>query len=190
MHFLANAYVNCDSCLGKRYNHSILNIKFKEKSIADVLSLSIEEACDFFSAQPLLYQKLRVLKDVGLGYISLGQSSTSLSGGEAQRIKLAKELSKKSTGRTLFILDEPTTGLHYADIEKLLNVLHHIVDEGNTVLVIEHNIDFIKNFDYLYDLGPEGGADGGEIIDQGTPEQIANNCKGATGEWLKKALKM
>ena len=174
MHFLADIYVNCDICNSKRYNEQTLEVKFKGKNIAEVLGMTVEEALEFFAAIPTIKNKLQTLSDVGLTYITLGQSATTLSGGEAQRIKLAKELSKRSTGKTLFILDEPTTGLHFYDIELLLGVLKRLSDQGNTVVVIEHNLDVIKSSDWVIDLGPEGGSDGGLIVAQGTPKRLPN----------------
>ncbi len=188
MHFLADVYVECDICKGKRYNRETLEVKYNNKSIADVLDMTVEEGYNFFSKIPSIKQKLKTLVDVGLDYIKIGQSATTLSGGEAQRIKLSKELSKRSTGKTLYILDEPTTGLHFDDVNKLLKILHTLVDEGNTVIVIEHNLDVIKTADYIIDLGPLGGVKGGEIIAQGTPEDIANTKKSYTGKFLKKIL--
>ena len=173
MHFLPDVYINCEACHGRRYNRETLQVKFKGKSIADVLDMSIEEALEFFSKIPKIRRRLQTLHDVGLDYMRLGQPATTLSGGEAQRVKLATELSKVATGRTLYILDEPTTGLHMFDIEKLLQVLQRLVDAGNTVLVIEHNLDVVKQSDWVLDLGPEGGDAGGEIVAQGTPEEIA-----------------
>ncbi len=189
MHFLPDVYVKCDVCHGQRYNRETLDIKYKDKSIADVLQMTVAEGVTFFSAQPSIREKLMALQEVGLGYISIGQSATTLSGGEAQRIKLAKELSKRATGRTLYILDEPTTGLHSDDIKKLLGVLHTLVDNGNTVLVIEHNLDVIKTADWVIDIGPGGGNKGGKIVASGTPEAIADNKKSVTGEYLKPLLK-
>ncbi len=188
MHFLPDVYVTCDVCKGKRYNKETLEVKYKGKSISDVLEMTCDEACEFFANIPSMYRKIKTLCDVGLGYIKLGQSSTTLSGGEAQRVKLATELSKRSTGKTLYILDEPTTGLHTADVEKLIDVLQKLVDAGNTVIVIEHNLDMIKNADYIIDLGPEGGDAGGEIVYTGTPEQVAECEKSYTGMYLKKIL--
>ena len=189
MHFLADIYVKCDICDGKRYNEQTLEVKFKEKSIAEVLSMTVEEALEFFEAIPAIKNKLQTLADVGLTYITLGQSATTLSGGEAQRIKLGKELSKRSTGKTLFILDEPTTGLHFYDIELLLGVLKRLSDQGNTVVVIEHNLDVIKSSDWIIDLGPEGGSDGGLIIAEGTPSKVAQSKQSYTGKYLKEVLK-
>ena len=188
MHFLADVYVECDICKGKRYNRETLEVKYNNKSIADVLDMTVEEGYNFFSKIPSIKQKLKTLVDVGLDYIKIGQSATTLSGGEAQRIKLSKELSKRSTGKTLYILDEPTTGLHFDDVNKLLKILHTLVDEGNTVIVIEHNLDVIKTADYIIDLGPLGGVKGGEIIAKGSPEDIANSKKSFTGSFLKKIL--
>lgn len=188
MHFLADVYVACDVCGGKRYNRETLEVKFKGKTIFDVLEMTVDEGCEFFSQQPKIYNKLKTLSDVGLGYIKIGQSATTLSGGEAQRVKLATELSKRSTGKTIYILDEPTTGLHTADVHRLVNVLNMLVDSGNTVLVIEHNLDIIKSADYIIDLGPEGGKNGGKIVTAGTPEQVAKCKKSYTGQYLKKYL--
>jgi excinuclease ABC subunit A len=190
MHFLADIYVNCDICNSKRYNEQTLEVKFKGKNIAEVLGMTVEEALEFFAAIPAIKNKLQTLSDVGLTYITLGQSATTLSGGEAQRIKLAKELSKRSTGKTLFILDEPTTGLHFYDIELLLGVLKRLSDQGNTVVVIEHNLDVIKSSDWVIDLGPEGGSDGGLIVAQGTPEKVAQSKKSYTGKYLKEILEL
>ena len=189
MHFLADIYVNCDICGSKRYNEQTLEVKYKDKNIAEVLSMTVEEAIEFFQAIPAIKNKLQTLYDVGLTYITLGQSATTLSGGEAQRIKLAKELSKRSTGKTLFTLDEPTTGLHFYDIELLLRVLKRLSDQGNTVVVIEHNLDVIKSSDWIIDLGPEGGGDGGLIIAEGPPSKVAQSKKSFTGKYLKEALK-
>jgi len=186
MHFLPDVYVQCDACKGKRYNRETLEVKYKGKTISDILEMKVEEAEKFFSNQPLIHDKLKALTDVGVGYISLGQSATTLSGGEAQRIKLAKELSRKSTGRTLYILDEPTTGLHTDDIAKLLSVLHRLVDVGNTVVVIEHNLEVIKTSDWIIDVGPGGGSKGGHIVGFGTPEDIAEIKESQTGYYLKK----
>ncbi|MDC0343019.1 excinuclease ABC subunit UvrA [Alphaproteobacteria bacterium] len=188
MHFLADVYVECDICKGKRYNRETLEVKYNSKSIADVLDMTVEEGYNFFSKIPSIKQKLKTLMEVGLDYIKIGQSATTLSGGEAQRIKLSKELSKRSTGKTLYILDEPTTGLHFEDVNKLLKILHKLVDEGNTVIVIEHNLDVIKTADYLIDLGPLGGVKGGQIVGKGTPEDIANVKKSFTGGFLKQIL--
>ncbi|HEY2682035.1 MAG TPA: excinuclease ABC subunit UvrA [Steroidobacteraceae bacterium] len=188
MHFLADVYVPCDVCKGKRYNRETLEIRFKGKNIQEVLEMTVEDALPFFSAVPTVYPKLQTLMDVGLSYVRLGQSATTLSGGEAQRVKLAKELSKRSTGRTLYILDEPTTGLHFADIAQLLTVLHRLRDEGNTIIIIEHNLDVIKTADWIVDLGPEGGDGGGRVIATGTPEDIAENAASFTGQYLRNAL--
>ena len=188
MHFLADVYVKCDVCDGKRYNEQTLEIKYKDKNISDILDMTVEEALEFFDAHPAIKNKLLTLNDVGLGYITLGQSALTLSGGEAQRIKLAKELSKRSTGKTLFILDEPTTGLHFADIELLLKVLNRLKEQGNTVVVIEHNLDVIKTSDWVIDLGPEGGSDGGKVVAEGTPEDVAEVKKSFTGMFLKDLL--
>jgi excinuclease ABC subunit A len=188
MHFLPDVYVPCEECKAKRYNRETMEILFKGRSIADALDMTVAEALDFFHNIPVIERKLRTLNDVGLGYIRLGQQATTLSGGEAQRVKLASELSKVATGRTLYILDEPTTGLHFADIKLLLKVLHSLVDRGNTVIVIEHNMDVVKTADWIIDLGPEGGDEGGEIVVQGTPEQIANSKVSYTGKFLRKEL--
>ena len=173
MHFLPDVYVPCDVCKGKRYNRETLEVKYKGKSIYDVLEMTVEEGCEFFQNIPKIARKLQTLYDVGLGYIKIGQSSTTLSGGEAQRVKLATELSKRSTGKTIYILDEPTTGLHIADVHRLIEVLQKLVDTGNTVVVIEHNLDLIKTADHIIDLGPEGGDRGGTLVATGTPEQVA-----------------
>ncbi len=188
MHFLPDVYVPCEICKGQRYNRETLEIKYKGKNIADVLDMTINEACEFFEHLPKIYRKVKTLQDVGLGYVKLGQPATTLSGGEAQRVKLATELSRKSTGKTLYILDEPTTGLHIADIHKLLGVLNRLVEAGDTVLVIEHNLDVIKSADYLIDLGPEGGKNGGRIIAKGTPEEVAQVESSYTGQFLRKLL--
>ena len=188
MHFLPDVYVPCEVCKGKRYNKETLEVKYKGKSISDILEMTVEEALEFFANIPKIKQKIQTLYDVGLGYIKLGQPSTTLSGGEAQRIKLATELSKRPTGKTLYILDEPTTGLHIADVHKLVDILQRLVDTGNTIVVIEHNLDLIKTADYIIDLGPEGGDNGGEIVATGTPEQIIKNDKSYTGKFLKKYL--
>jgi excinuclease ABC subunit A len=184
MHFLPDVYVTCEQCKGRRYNHETLEIKYRGKSIADVLDLTADQALPLLENFPAIANKLRTLQDVGLGYIELGQSATTLSGGEAQRVKLAKELSKRGTGRTLYILDEPTTGLHFEDTHKLLDVLNKLVDQGNTIVVIEHNLDVIKSADHVIDLGPEGGAAGGWIVAKGSPEQVAHNDQSATGRFL------
>ena len=188
MHFLPDVYVECETCNGKRYNRETLEIKYKDKSIADVLDMTVEEAFEFFKAVPSIRDKMQTLKDVGLTYIKVGQQATTLSGGEAQRVKLSKELSKRSTGKTLYILDEPTTGLHFEDVRKLLEVLHSLVEKGNTVVVIEHNLDVIKTADHIIDIGPEGGHKGGKIIAEGPPEAICKVKKSFTGEYLKPLL--
>jgi excinuclease ABC subunit A len=188
MHFLPDVYVTCDICKGKRYNRETLDILYKGKTIHQVLEMTVEDATVFFSAIPVLKRKLDTLMDVGLSYITLGQNATTLSGGEAQRIKLARELSKRDTGSTLYILDEPTTGLHFHDIEQLLSVLHRLRDHGNTIAVIEHNLHVIKTADWIIDLGPEGGDKGGEIIASGTPEQVARVASSYTGQYLKAML--
>ena len=189
MHFLPDVYVSCDSCRGARYNRETLQVEYKRKNIHQILDMTIEDAREFFDAIPVLRRKLQMLMEVGLGYIKLGQSATTLSGGEAQRVKLAKELSKRDTGNTLYILDEPTTGLHFQDIELLLKVIQNLRNQGNTIVIIEHNLDVIKTADWIVDLGPEGGSGGGEIIATGTPEQVAENAKSYTGHYLKKLLK-
>jgi excinuclease ABC subunit A len=189
MHFLPDVYVTCDVCKGKRYNRETLDILYKGKTIHQVLEMTVEDASVFFSAIPVLKRKLDTLMDVGLSYITLGQNATTLSGGEAQRIKLARELSKRDTGSTLYILDEPTTGLHFHDIEQLLSVLHRLRDHGNTIVVIEHNMHVIKTADWIIDLGPEGGDKGGQIIATGTPEQVAKVARSYTGHYLKAMLK-
>jgi excinuclease ABC subunit A len=189
MHFLPDVEVVCDACKGARYNRETLEVKYRDKSIADVLDMTVEEGAEFFKAVPSIRDKLETLKEVGLGYIHIGQRATTLSGGEAQRVKLSKELSKRSTGRTLYILDEPTTGLHFEDVRKLLEVLHRLVDQGNTIVVIEHNLEVIKTADWIVDIGPEGGHKGGEIIAQGTPEDVAADKRSFTGEYLKPLLK-
>ena len=188
MQFLPDVYVPCEVCHGRRYNREALEIRYKGKNIAEVLDMTVEEALEFFSNVPRIRNKLQTLSDVGLGYIRLGQPATTLSGGEAQRIKLSKELSRRATGRTFYILDEPTTGLHFADIEKLLQVLHRLVDQGNTVVVIEHNLDVIKAADWIIDLGPEGGDGGGWVVAEGTPEEVSRVRKSYTGQYLRKAL--
>jgi len=188
MSFLPDVYVKCDVCKGKRYNKETLEVTYKGKNIYDVLEMTVDEALEFFGNVPQIVRKLRTLSDVGLGYIKLGQPATTLSGGEAQRVKLASELQKKGTGKTLYILDEPTTGLHFDDIKKLLDVLQRLVDAGNTVIVIEHNLDVIKCADYIIDLGPEGGEKGGYVVATGTPEEIAKNPNSITGRYLKQKL--
>ncbi|OGL99703.1 hypothetical protein A2501_00495 [Candidatus Uhrbacteria bacterium RIFOXYC12_FULL_57_11] len=189
MHFLPTVYVTCDVCKGKRFERETLEILFKEKNVFQVLQMTVEEATEFFSEIPVVHDKLKTLNEVGLGYLRLGQSATTLSGGEAQRVKLASELSKRATGRTLYLLDEPTTGLHFEDVKRLLEVLHKLVDKGNTVVVIEHNLDVIKTADWLIDLGPEGGDKGGTLVMAGTPEDIARHAKSYTGQYLKRMLK-
>jgi excinuclease ABC subunit A len=188
MHFLPDVYVPCEVCKGRRYNRETMEVRYKGRSIAEVLDLTVADALEFFSAQSRIREKLELLNDVGLGYLHLGQSATTLSGGEAQRVKLATELAKRDTGRTLYILDEPTTGLHFEDVRLLLEVLHRLVDKGNSVLVIEHNLDVIKTADWIIDLGPEGGAKGGAVVAQGTPEVVARQAESHTGEFLRRVL--
>ena len=188
MHFLPDVYVRCEVCKGLRYNQSSLEIRYKGKTIAEVLDMTVDQALEFFGPVPALRDKLQTLADVGLGYIQLGQSATTLSGGEAQRLKLSRELSKRATGRTLYILDEPTTGLHLADIEKLLQVLNRLVEDGNTVIVIEHNLEVIKTADCLIDLGPEGGDGGGRLVAAGSPEELAQHPESHTGRFLRPLL--
>jgi excinuclease ABC subunit A len=188
MHFLPDIYVTCDVCKGKRYNRETLEVRYNGKNISDVLEMSVDEACEFFKNHAAIYKKVRTLQDVGLGYIKLGQPSTTLSGGEAQRIKLASELSRRSTGKTIYVLDEPTTGLHVADVHKLVEILERLTETKNTVVVIEHNLDVIKTADHIIDLGPESGDDGGQIIAQGTPEEICKVKKSYTGQFLKPVL--
>jgi excinuclease ABC subunit A len=188
MHFLADVWVRCDVCKGSRYNRETLQIRYKGKNIAETLDMDVNEALEHFGSIPKIQRRLQTLADVGLGYIKLGQSATTLSGGEAQRVKLAKELSRVSTGDTVYILDEPTTGLHFADIQKLLDVLHRLTDAGNTVIVIEHNLDVIKTADWIIDLGPEGGDGGGQIVAVGTPEDLARTAGSYTGRFLQQAL--
>jgi excinuclease ABC subunit A len=188
MNFLPDVYVPCEVCHGARYNRETLEVHYKGKSIADVLNMPIEEATDFFEAVPAISRHMKTLKDVGLGYVRLGQSATTLSGGEAQRVKLASELQRRSTGRTVYVLDEPTTGLHFEDISKLLTVLGGLVDKGNTVIVIEHNLDVIKTADWVVDMGPEGGAGGGLVVAEGTPEQVAGVPASHTGKFLRDVL--
>ncbi|MBO5960381.1 MAG: excinuclease ABC subunit UvrA, partial [Paludibacteraceae bacterium] len=183
-----DVYVPCEICAGKRYNRETLEVRFKGKSIADVLDMTINQAVEFFENQPTIIRKIKTLQEVGLGYIKLGQPSTTLSGGESQRVKLATELSKRDTGKTLYILDDPTTGLHFEDIRVLLDVLHKLADKGNTILIIEHNLDVIKCADHIIDMGPEGGKNGGQIIATGTPSEIANNPNSITGEFLKELI--
>ena len=188
MHFLPDVYVKCDVCKGKRYNRETLQVKYKGKNIADVLAMTVDEALEFFQNVPRIASKLQTLSEVGLGYIRLGQPATQLSGGEAQRVKLATELSKRSTGRTFYILDEPTTGLHIADVHKLVDILSRLAENGNTVLVIEHNLDVIKTADYIIDLGPEGGDKGGMIVACGSPEEVCEVPGSYTGQFLKPVL--
>ncbi|MEK0432693.1 MAG: hypothetical protein RL700_900, partial [Pseudomonadota bacterium] len=188
MHFLPDVYVPCDVCMGQRYNRETLDVQYKGKNIAQILNMTVEDALAFFKPVPALARKLNTLMEVGLGYIRLGQAATTLSGGEAQRVKLALELSKRDTGKTLYILDEPTTGLHFADIDLLLKVLQQLVQAGNTVVVIEHNLDVIKTADWLIDMGPQGGVGGGQVVAVGTPEQVANNPASVTGRYLKRLL--
>jgi excinuclease ABC subunit A len=189
MHFLPNVYVTCEQCKGRRYNRETLEIRYRGKSIADVLDLTVDQALPLLENFPAIANKLRTLQEVGLGYVQLGQSATTLSGGEAQRVKLSKELSRRGTGRTLYILDEPTTGLHFADTHKLLDVLNKLVDQGNTVVIIEHNLDVIKSADYVLDLGPEGGQGGGRVIAKGTPEHVARSRESFTGRFLAEVLR-
>ena len=188
MHFLPDVYVPCEVCQGKRYNRETLEVKYKGKNIYDVLDMTVEEALEFFENVPFIKRKIQTLYDVGLSYIKLGQPSTTLSGGEAQRIKLATELSRRSTGKTVYILDEPTTGLHFADVHKLTEILKRLTDGGNTVIVIEHNLDVIKTADYIIDMGPEGGDGGGTVIAQGTPEEVVEISSSYTGYYVKKYL--
>jgi excinuclease ABC subunit A len=190
MHFLPDVYVQCEVCKGKRYNRETLEIHYKGHNVAEILEMTVDEALAFFSAVPSIRNKLQTLHDVGMGYIHLGQPATTLSGGEAQRVKLATELSKRATGQTLYILDEPTTGLHFDDVARLLQVLGRLVDAGNTVVVIEHNLDVIKSADWVIDLGPEGGAAGGDLVKAGTPEEIARTKASHTGRYLRHALGM
>ena len=188
MHFLPDVYVTCDVCKGKRYDRETLEVRYKDKSIADVLDMTVEEAAELFKAVPSIRDKMETLKRVGLSYVKVGQQATTLSGGEAQRVKLAKELSRRSTGRTLYILDEPTTGLHFHDVAQLLDVLHELVDQGNTMIVIEHNLEVVKTADWIVDMGPEGGDAGGEVVAEGTPEEIARKPASYTGQYLKPVL--
>ena len=188
MHFLPDIYVPCDVCKGRRYNKETLEVRYKGKNIFEVLDMTVDEAAQFFENVPKLARRLQTMQEVGLGYVKLGQSSTTLSGGEAQRVKLATELSKRSTGKTIYILDEPTTGLHVADVHKLVDVLQKLVEKGNTVVVIEHNLDVIKTADYIIDLGPEGGDGGGEVVCCGTPETVAKCEASYTGHYLAKYL--
>ena len=189
MHFLPTVYVPCDVCRGKRFMKETLEVKYKRKNIYDVLEMTVEEALKFFEDIPAIYDRLKSLNDVGLGYLKLGQSATTLSGGEAQRVKISSELYRPHLQKTIYLLDEPTIGLHYEDVKKLIEILQKLVSHGNTVVVIEHNIDVIKSCDYVLDIGPEGGDLGGNLIAKGTPEEIANNSKSYTGHYLKKALK-
>ncbi len=188
MHFLPDVYVPCEVCKGKRYNREALEILFKGKSISDVLEMTVAEAVPFFDRIPAISGKLRTLSEVGLGYVRLGQPATTLSGGEAQRVKLATELSRRATGKTLYILDEPTTGLHFADVERLLQVLNRLADAGNTIVVIEHNLDVVKSADWIIDLGPEGGNRGGEVVAEGPPELVARTSGSFTGQFLQHIL--
>ena len=188
MHFLPDIYVQCDICKGKRYNNSTLEVLYKNKNISEVLDMTVDEAYNFFDSVPTVKRKLRTLVDVGLSYITVGQNATTLSGGEAQRVKLAKELSKRDTGKTIYIFDEPTTGLHFHDINQLLKIIYTLRDKGNTIIIIEHNLDVIKTADWVIDIGPEGGIKGGVIIDEGTPEKISKNKKSFTGKYLKELL--
>jgi excinuclease ABC subunit A len=188
MNFLPDVYVHCEKCNGKRYNRETLEIRYKGKSISDVLNMTVEEAVEFFQHIPSLYRKIKVLEEVGLGYITLGQSAVTLSGGEAQRVKLATELGKKDTGKTFYILDEPTTGLHFQDVQHLLDVVNKLVDRGNTVLIIEHNMDVIKVADYIIDIGPEGGDGGGQVLYAGEPEGLVKVKASHTGKYLKAEL--
>jgi excinuclease ABC subunit A len=189
MHFLSDVFVTCDTCNGRRYNRETLNVKYKEKSIADVLDMSVAEAFSFFKNHSQIHRKLETLMKVGLDYMTLGQASTTLSGGEAQRVKLAKELSRRGTGQTLYILDEPTTGLHFDDVRKLVELLHELVNQGNTVLVIEHNMEVVKTADHIVDVGPEGGVHGGRIVASGTPEEIVQSKESITGKYLKDIIR-
>ena len=188
MNFLPDVYINCDNCNGKRFNRETIEIRYKGKSISDILNMTINESCEFFENFPKIFRKLRTIKDVGLGYITLGQQSTTLSGGEAQRIKLATELSKKDTGNTMYILDEPTTGLHFDDIKVLLEMINKLADKGNSVIIIEHNMDVIKTVDHIIEIGPNGGRYGGEIIYSGSPEKLINKTNSPTAQYLKKEL--
>ena len=188
MHFLPDVYVTCEECQGKRYNRETLEVKWKGLSIADVLDMTVEDAVEVFKAVPPIRDKMAMLAEVGLGYVKVGQQATTLSGGEAQRVKLAKELSRRSTGQTLYILDEPTTGLHFEDVRKLLEVLHRLVEQGNSVVVIEHNLDVIKTADWIIDLGPEGGVKGGEIVAEGIPEAVVKEPRSYTGHYLAPLL--
>ena len=189
MNFLPNVMVPCESCHGKRYNRETLEVRYKGKSIGDVLDMTVNQAVEFFENVPTILNKIKTLQEVGLGYIKVGQPSTTLSGGESQRVKLATELSKRSTGKTLYILDEPTTGLHFEDIRILMEVIQKLVDYGNTVIIIEHNLDVIKLADHIIDIGPEGGANGGQVMNIGTPEEVAKSDKGYTAKYIAKSLK-
>ena len=189
MHFLPDVYVQCEVCKGRRYNRETLEVKYKGKSIYDVLNMTVSEAVEFFENIPAVNRQLKTLEDVGLGYIKLGQPSTQLSGGEAQRVKLASELSKRNTGKNLYILDEPTTGLHFADVDKLSQVIDKLVESGNTVIIIEHNLDIIKRADYIIDLGPDGGVKGGKVVATGTPEEVTKVKNSYTGQYLRKVLR-
>jgi excinuclease ABC subunit A len=188
MYFLPELFVSCAVCRGRRYNRETLQVRFKGLSIADILDLTVDQALELLNAMPPIHDRLRTLRDVGLGYLRLGQSATTLSGGEAQRIKLARELARRSTGRSLYILDEPTTGLHFDDVKKLLELLNRLIDVGNTMIVVEHNLDVIKSADHVVDLGPEGGARGGEVVAKGTPEAVARTSNSITGQYLKPLL--
>ena len=188
MHFLPDVYVECDVCHGKRYNREALEILYKGKTISDVLEMTVEQAAEFFENIPAISRKLQTICDVGLGYITLGQPATTFSGGEAQRIKLATELSRVSTGKTMYILDEPTTGLHGADVKRLLEILNRLVDGGNSMVIIEHNLDVVKSADWIIDMGPEGGAGGGQVVAEGTPEQVSKVAGSWTGKYLAKVL--
>ena len=188
MHFLPDVFVTCDVCHGKRYNREALEVKYKDKTISDVLDMTVDEAVEFFENLPSIANKLKTLQEVGLGYIRLGQPATTFSGGEAQRIKLATELARRSTGKTLYILDEPTTGLHSADVKRLLSILQQLVDGGNSMVIIEHNLDVIKSADWIIDMGPEGGQGGGKVVATGTPEQVPKNQNSATGRYLANML--
>ena len=190
MHFLPDVYVTCDECKGKRYNREALEIKYKGKTISDILEMTVEQAAEFFENIPSIARKLDTLNEVGLGYITLGQPATTFSGGEAQRIKLSTELSRRSTGKTLYILDEPTTGLHSADVKRLLTILHKLVEGGNSMIIIEHNLDVIKSADYLIDMGPEGGLGGGQVVTEGTPEEVTKAADSFTGQYLKELSKI
>jgi excinuclease ABC subunit A len=188
MYFLPEVYVTCAVCKGRRYNRETLDIKYKGMSIADILDLTVDQALELLANIPAIHDRLRTLRDVGLGYLQLGQPASTLAGGEAQRVKLARELARRSSGRTLYILDEPTSGLHFEDVRTLLELLHRLIDLGNTIVIVEHNLDVIKNADYVIDLGPEGGERGGELIACGSPEEIANVVDSATGQYLKEVL--